>query len=400
MFIKFLFYLRDRGLPIGTSEWLTLMESLKRGHAGESLPRFYYLCRAICARNESDYDLFDQCFLEFFHDASMPAEIKDKIWEWLNNNPKLPRNLSEDEKKQLKAMKLDELKDMFEQRLTEQKERHDGGNRWVGTGGTSPFGHSGYHPAGIRVGGQGLHNRAVQIAAKRQFRNFRRDLIIDIRQMGVALKKLREWGDDGAASELDLDATIDASCRNAGEIDMIFRKPRRNSVKLLLLMDTGGSMTHHSELCNQLFSAAVKINHFKKLRHFYFHNCPYEHLYSDVELGEKLPTLEVLRDHDPSWYLLVIGDAAMSPYELTEVGGAIDYTHHNEEPGYVWLQRIRKRYPKSVWLNPEPRPYWEIPSNQIVRRIFPAMFPLTVEGLDEAIGHLKKQKQRDGAQAY
>ncbi|MFW7381430.1 MAG: vWA domain-containing protein [Oligoflexus sp.] len=391
MFLPFLFHLRARGLPVGTSEWLTLMEALERGHAGESMSRFYYLCRAICARNEADYDLFDQSFLEFFEGANFPADIKDEFLEWLENNPKMPRALSEEEKARLQAMNLDELRELFEKRLEEQKERHDGGNRWIGTGGTSPFGHSGYHPSGIRVGGQGLQQRAMQIAAQRKFRNFRKDLVIDIRQMGVALKKLRQWGNEGAASELDLEETIDATSRNAGEIEMVFRRPRRNAVKLLLLMDTGGSMTYHSEICDQLFSAAVKINHFKELHHYYFHNCPYEQLYSDMEMDEKIPTMEVLQQHDPSWFLLVVGDAAMSPYELTEVGGAIDYYHQNQEPGYVWLQRIKAKFPKCVWLNPEPPPYWEIPSNQIVRRIFPHMFPLTVDGLEAAIQCLKRQ---------
>lgn len=391
MFLSFLFHLRAHGLPVGTSEWLILMEAIQRGHAGESLAKFYYICRAICARNEADYDIFDQCFLSFFHDVSFPAEIKDEFWDWLQNNPKMPRQLTEEEKAQLQAMNLDELRELFEKRLEEQKERHDGGNRWIGTGGTSPFGHSGYHPSGIRVGGQGMHNRAVQIAAQRNFRNFRKDLVIDIRQMGVALRKLRQWGSEGVPSELDLEATIDATGRNAGDIEMVFRKPRRNAVKLLLLMDTGGSMTYHSEVCDQLFSAAVKINHFKELRHYYFHNCPYDFLYSDMELDEKHSTLEVLNLYDPSWFVLIVGDAAMSPFELTEVGGAIDYSFHNKEPGYIWLQRIRARFPKSVWLNPEPQVYWEIPSNQIIRRIFPDMFPLTVDGLEEAIRCLKKR---------
>jgi hypothetical protein len=390
MFIDFMFHLRGRGFKVGLTEWLTLMEALKKGHVDTSLDHFYRLCRAICARSEADFDLFDQCFLEYFADAAVSQEIKDDVWEWLKSQPDMPRSLTEEEKAQLKAMSLDETRRQFEERLAEQTERHDGGNRWVGTGGTSPFGHSGYHPAGIRVGGESQHNRAIQIAGKRQFRAFRKDITLDTRQLGLALKKLREWQPEGARDELDLDATIDATGRNAGDIELIFRRPRKNAAKLLLLMDIGGSMTYHSHICERLFAAVSKINHFKEFRPLYFHNCPYESLYLDEEFTKALPTADALQKFDSSWYCFIIGDAAMSPYELTEVGGAIDYDHHNEEPGLAWLQRLRAHFRRMVWLNPEPRPYWEIPSNQLIRRVIPNMFPLTIAGLEEAISTLKQ----------
>ena len=338
-----------------------------------------------------DYDLFDQCFLEHFNGVEAPQEVKDDFFEWLKD-AKPPRQLTPEQKELLEALNLKEVRDLFEERLKEQKERHDGGNKWVGTGGTSPFGHGGYNPAGIRVGGEGQHGLAMQIASKRKFRNFRKDLVLDTRQIGVALKKLRQWGREGTREELDIEATIDATGKNAGEIELIFKPERRNTVKLLLLMDVGGSMTYHSQVCELLFSAAYNAAHFKDVRYYYFHNCPYESLYSDIEMEEGKPTQDILRELDDSWFVFVIGDAAMSPYELTEVGGAIDYYHHNSEPGYVWIKRIKDHFPKSVWLNPEPPAYWRIPSNQIVRKVFPQMFPMTIEGIEDAIKELKRPR--------
>lgn len=384
MFLNFLFLLRSRGLKVGTTEWLTLMEALVRGHGDESLDKFYYLARAICCRSELDYDLYDQCFLECFEGVSFPEQLKDEFFQWLQE-PKPPRLLTEDQKKMLEALDLKQVRDLFQQRLKEQKERHDGGSKWVGTGGTSPFGHGGYNPAGIRVGGPGQHSRAIQIAAKRKYANFRNDIIIDTRQMGLALKRLRQWGREGIHEELDIDATIRATGKNAGDIQLVFKPERRNTVKLLLLLDVGGSMTYHTQVCESLFSAAFNSGHFKQVRYFYFHNCPYEHLYTNMELEESVATQDVLKDLDDSWFVFVVGDAAMSPYELTEVGGAIDYYHHNAEPGIVWIKRIKDHFNKSVWLNPEPRSYWQIPSNMLIRKVFPEMFPLTMRGLDDAI---------------
>ncbi|RYZ57057.1 MAG: VWA domain-containing protein [Proteobacteria bacterium] len=393
MFIDFLFHLRAYGLKVSSNEWLTLLKALDRGHAAESLSRFYYLARSICCRTEQDYDPFDRAFSEFFRDVTYADSLKDEFAEWLKT-AKPPRLLSEEEREAMKAMDLEELQKVFEERLKEQKERHDGGSKWVGTGGVSPFGHGGYNPAGIRVGGEGEHRSAVQLASKRLFSNFRSDKIIDTRQIGLALKKLRYWGRDGVADELDIDASIEATGKNAGDIQLVFRPERKNHVKLLLLMDVGGSMTYHTQICEQLFSAAHQIVHFKEFKHYYFHNCPYDFVFTDVEQDERVLTKDILRDLDSSWMVIWVGDAAMSPYELTEVGGAIDYFQQNKEPGLAWIAKLKKHFPRSVWLNPEPKEYWGRMSNQLVRSVFPEMFPMSVEGIEDAIKTLKKQQQR------
>ncbi len=393
MFLDFLFHIRSQGLAVGTTEWLCLCQALEAGHIQESMTKFYYIARSICCKTESDYDSYDLAFSSFFGDSMPTPEIRDEFAQWLET-AKPPRDLSAEEKKRLQSLSLDELRENFLKRLQEQKERHDGGNKWIGTGGTSPFGHSGYHPSGLRVGGDSSLRQAMQVASERRFRELRKDVILDTRQLGVALKKLREWGQGERADELDLEGSIDATARNAGDIEIVMQAPRRNAAKLLLMMDIGGSMSYYSSLCEKLFSAVIKINHFKEFRHLYFHNCPYEHLYSNSSLTDPVATLEVLREFDPSWYLVVVGDAAMSPYELTAIGGSVDYFHHNEEPGIAWLQKLRKRFPKSVWINPEPNQYWQRPSNQIIRRVFPDMFPLSIDGLDQAISHLKKRAQK------
>lgn len=393
MFIDFLYHLRSYGLKVASNEWLTLLEALERGHAAESLTRFYYLARAICCRTELDYDAFDRCFAEFFQDISYSETLKDQFEEWLKT-AKPPRTLSEAEKAALKAMDLDQLREMFEQRMQEQKERHDGGSHWVGTGGSSAFGNGGYHPSGIRVGGAGGSSSAVQIASQRLFKNFRRDVIIDTRQIGLALRKLKHWGREGHPDELDLTASIEATGRNAGDIALVFRPERKNNLKLLLIMDVGGSMTWHTRICEQLFSAAHQSVHFKEFKHFYFHNCPYDYMFADIEQEERTLTRDLLRKYDDSWMLIFVGDAAMAPEELTEVGGAVDYFQRNAEPGLVWISRLRKHFPCSVWLNPEPSQYWHRPSNQLIRRVIPDMFPMSVEGIEEAMATLKKMKQK------
>lgn len=392
MFTDFFFHMRRRGLKVGLTEWMSVMEGLKLGLAQESLAGFYHLTRSLCVKSEGLFDLFDQCFVEHFKGAEAPAQLKDDLLAWLED-PKALRALSQEEMERIEALDLDELKRLFEERLAEQKERHDGGNRWIGTGGTSPFGHAGYHPGGMRVGGQSSGRSAVQVAAERRYQNLRHDLVLDTRQIGLALKRLRVLAREGVREELDLEASIDATARNAGDIDLVFRAERKNSVKLLLLMDVGGSMTGHAQLCEQLFSAAHAVNHFKEFRHYYFHNCPYDFLYTDAARLETIPTMEALRQLDDSWFLLVVGDAAMSPYELTAPGGCIDYFHHNDEPGLVWLQKLRETLPRSVWLNPEPEAYWSITSTQLVRRVFTDMHPLTLGGLDAAVRRLRRFAQ-------
>ncbi|MDA9951331.1 hypothetical protein N9D31_02035 [Oligoflexaceae bacterium] len=389
MFIDFLLLLRQQRIKIGLTEWLALSEALEKGLVEQNLLSFYRVSRAICIKSEAQFDTFDQCFAYFFDGVEMKPSLSEELLDWLKDQP-LPPELDPKKLAEMSGLSLDELKQMFEQRLKEQTERHDGGNRWIGTGGTSPFGHSGIHPSGVRVGGQSLTRRAMQVATKRKFRNLRKDRVLDVRQIGLALKRLRKLEHIGSRDELDIEATIAATSKNAGDIDIVFKAARKNSVKLLVMMDVGGSMTFHSRLSETLFSAAHGISHFQNLKFLFFHNCPYEFLYTNIELEEKVSTLDALRNLDDGWNLMMIGDAAMNPYELLAPGGSVDYYHQNEEPGLKWLQRLRSKFPRSVWLNPEPKEYWEIPSSRIVRGVFPNMHPLTVDGIEDAIDDLLK----------
>lgn len=382
MFTDFFFHLRGRGLKVSLSEWLPLLRALAEGHARANLNVFYHLARAVLVKRETQYDLYDQAFAEYFRGVEQQFDLSDELLEWLAN-PALPRELSEEERAALKALDLDELRRRFEERLHEQKERHDGGDRWIGTGGTSPFGYGGTNPAGIRIGGPGGGRSAVQIASERRFKNLRSDRVLDTRQIGMALRRLRRLGKDDGLEELDLDATIDESARQA-EIELVFGPPRKNRLKLLLLIDVGGSMDPHAELCERLFSAAHAANHFHTFESRFFHNCVYERLYTDIFRGRGEPTHEVLKRLDQRWSVLFVGDAWMSPYELSHPGGAVDLFHYNRVPGIEWLKRIRERSPRSVWINPEPRRIWRAPSIQLIRTVFP-MFELTLDGLAEAV---------------
>ncbi len=383
MFTDFLFHLRARGLKVSLTEWLPLLRAMAEGHGRSDLTVFYHLARALLVKREALYDLYDQAFAEYFRGVERQFDLSEELLEWLSD-PKLPRQLTEEEKAALEALNLDELRQRFEERLREQKERHDGGSRWIGTGGTSPFGHGGTNPAGIRVGGGGGGRSAVQVASDRRFRNLRSDRVLDTRQIGVALRRLRRLGKDEGPEELDLDATIDHCARNAGEIDLIFGPPRKNRIKLLLLVDVGGSMDPHAELSERLFSAAHAANHFRHFESRFFHNCVYERLFTDIYHRRGEPTAEVLKRLDRTWSVILVGDAWMSPFELTEAGGSIDLFHQNRETGLAWLRRIRERVPRSVWINPEPRRIWNAPSARIIREVFP-MYELTVDGLTEAI---------------
>ncbi|MEZ4743160.1 MAG: VWA domain-containing protein [Bdellovibrionota bacterium] len=388
MFINFLQFLRQNGLAVSVGEWMTLMDGLARGLADCSLLGFYELCRCICIKREDHLDLYDQCFAAFFHNIEPHVSLHDDLLKWLEN-PIAPKELSAEDKAKFKTLDFEALKKQFEERLKEQKERHDGGSKWIGTGGTSPFGHSGYHPEGIRVGGESWNKSAVQIASQRRFQNLRHDLVLDTRQISVALRKLRKLSNDSQREELDLEKTIRKTGDNAGDISLVFRKEKRNSIKLLLLMDIGGSMTSHSFISERLFSAAYASRHFRHFKYYFFHNCPYETLFTDVALGEGIATNDVMQKLDPSWKVIVVGDAAMSPYELTMPGGSVDWYHHNEDAGIVWLRRLKEHFKRSVWLNPEPEEYWNIASNRMVRQVYP-MFPLSIEGIEMAVEHLRR----------
>ncbi len=388
MFIDFFYLLRANQVKVTLNEWLLLMKALEKGLGNQSMSEFYYLCRSICVKHENLYDPFDLCFAHYFKGTQMPDGVTDNLLEWLEH-AKLPPDLDAAAMAKIEAMDMEELRKMFEERLAEQKERHDGGNRWVGTGGTSPFGNNGFHPSGIRVGGRSRNKSAIQIATKRKFQNLRHDVVLDTRQISLALKKLRTLTKTGISEDLDLEQTINQTAQNAGDIELVFKPKKENQLRILLLMDVGGSMTAYSKICETLFSAAHGAQHFKEFKHYYFHNCVYELLYENITQEKAVSTTEVLRKVDDNWVLLIVGDAAMSPWELTAPGGSIDYWHHNEDPGIVWLDRLRKKVPNAVWLNPEPQKWWEIPSNHIVRKVFSDMYPLTMGGLDEAIERIR-----------
>lgn len=385
MFTDFFYHLRAVGLKVSLTEWLSLIDALVQGHARSDLAAFYALARSLLVKRETDFDLYDHAFAVFFKDVEAHFDLDDELLAWLEQAtlPDLPPGAEG-----LEALDLDELRRQFEERLSEQSERHDGGSRWIGTGGTSPFGHGGSNPAGVRVGGTGGGRSAVQIAGQRRFRNLRSDRILDTRQIGVALRRLRRLERSGVPEELDLDETIDRSARNAGDIELVFAPERRNHVKLLLMMDVGGSMDPHARLCERLFSAAHRAHHFKRFEFRFFHNCVYKWIYSDISQWRGHPTADLLREVDDSWSVVFVGDAWMSPYELTRVGGAIDYSHRNTTSGLDWLSRIRDRCPKSVWLNPEPEQIWPATTIHMIRQIFP-MFHLTLDGLGEAIDVLR-----------
>jgi uncharacterized protein with von Willebrand factor type A (vWA) domain len=386
MFVDFFYQLRDFGLKVSTTEWLALMHALGRGHARADLNTFYHLARCLLVKRESDYDTYDRAFASFFEGIEAMPDLSQELLQWLEN-PILPE-ISDADREKMQAFDLDDLTARFRELLEKQKERHDGGNRWIGTGGTSPFGHGGEHPSGVRVGGAGGGRSAVQVAGSRRFRNLRSDRVLDTRQIGVALRRLKRLDKDEGPEELDLKSTIDQSARNCGEIELVFGPPRRNRIKLMLMMDVGGSMEPYTQLCERLFSAAHGANHFKKFEHRFFHNCVYNRLYTDMQQLKGHATGEVLKKLDHTWSIVFVGDAWMAPSELTHVGGALGFGHRNSTTGLEWLERIRQRVPNSVWLNPEPSGRWNEPTIRLIRRIF-SMHELTIDGLTEAIDVLR-----------
>jgi len=385
MFTEFFHILRKRKVPVSITEWMTLMEALAKGCI-TNLDEFYFLARAILVKSEAYYDHYDIAFQEYFKGIETPTEISEQILEWLKD-PLNRMTLTEEEQALFDSMDFDELLRELEERLKEQTGQHDGGGYWIGRGGTSPFGHSGYHPAGIRIGGESRGRHAIQIAQERRFRNYRSDLTLDVRQIKMALKGLRQLSRIGPEDELDLDKTIGATAKNAGEIELIWHRSRKNAVKVFLLMDVGGSMEPFALLCSQLFSAAHSSTHFKDLRYYYFHNCIYDNLYQDIERQEAISTDHLLRTLEPDYKLLLVGDARMGPWELMERYGAINYYERNETPGIVWLKQIAEHFTHCVWLNPDNPRFWIHPTVQIIGKLFP-MFPLTLDGLGQAMKRL------------
>lgn len=394
MFLEFFYLLRAKGLDVSINEWMLLVEALDKGLAESSLTGFYNLCRSILIKTEADYDKFDAVFAEYFKGIQTPEDLPEEFWKWLNESD---RERALDDLGDVKNMpkELEELLQMFQDRIKEQKEKHDGGNYWIGTGGTSPMGRGGYNPAGIRVGGKSRHKSAVQVAGERKFRDFREDTILDIRQFQMAFRKLRQYSSrvEGEKTELDIDSTIDETCENAGMLKIVYDKPRKNTVKLLLLIDSDGSMQPYTRLCNRLFQAVSKSNHFKDLKVYYFHNCIYDHLYTTpyCRRGDWIETDWVLRNLDSEYKVIFVGDAAMAPSELFRRGGNSYIGLWNEEPGMVWLNKFKRRYKKLIWLNPIEKESWPwaygAQTIEAVGGVFP-MFELTLGGLDAGIKKL------------
>lgn len=391
MFTNFFFELRKAGVPVSLKEYLTLMEAMKRGVADHRVEDFYYLSRASLVKDERNLDRFDRVFGQVFKglaeagDEGGEVPVVDLPEEWLRKLAE--RFLSDEEKAQIQALGgWKALMETLAQRLAEQKGRHQGGSKWIGTAGTSPFGAYGYNPEGVRIGQAGSrHRRAVKVWDKREFRNLDDGVELGTRNIKVALRRLRRFARTGAASELDLPGTIRATASNAGWLDLKMVPERHNAVKVLLFLDVGGSMDDHIKLVEELFSAAR--TEFKHLEHFYFHNCVYESVWRDNRRREteRTPTWEVLHTYPADYKLVFVGDAAMSPYEIVHPGGSVE--HWNEEAGQVWLQRMLAVYSRAVWLNPVPEAYWGYTeSTRILRRLLDGrMYPLTLEGLDAAM---------------
>ncbi len=389
MFLDFFYALRDEGVPVGMQEWLTLMEALDKGLHGSSLRRFYNLSRACLVKSETFFDSFDRAFLKVFEGVEGALDIEQEVLDWLAKAKEF-EGLSDEQRAELERLASDELLQRFLETLAEQTERHDGGGRWVGTGGHSPYGHGGEHPTGMRVGGPGRNRSAMKVAEERRFKDYRSDLTLDVRQTRMALRKLRQLTRTGPASELDLDETIDETCRNAGEIELVFRPERRNDVRLLLLMDVGGTMDPYYEPVSRLLTALHEEHGLRDFRAYYFHNCPYELLGTNARLlrREAIPTGDLFRQLDERWKVMIVGDAAMHPAELLEAYGNIDPRRMTETRGIDWLRRIADHFQRAVWVNPDPRGSWDHSHTcRVIQRLFP-MFELTPDGLAEAVGTL------------
>ena len=391
MFVDFFHDLKSNGVPVSLREYLSLLEALDRDVINRDIQEFYYLSRAALVKDEKNLDKFDVVFGKTFKglQALSETEIAEIPTEWLQSLTE--KFLTEEEKAAVEALGgWEKIMEELQKRLEEQKERHEGGNKWIGTGGTSPFGADGYNPEGIRVGQEkGRHGRAVKVWDKREYKNLDGDVEIGTRNIKVALRRLRRFARDGVPDKLDLDGTI-KSTANAGYLDIKLEAERRNKINVLLFFDVGGSMDPHIKLCEELFSAARA--EFKTMEHFYFHNCLYEGVWKDNARrhSDKIPTWDVLHKYPADYKIIFVGDASMSPYEIVHAGASVE--HWNEEAGGVWLQRVVGIYTSAVWLNPTPERFWtHSGSTDIIKQIFnDRMFPLTLDGLDAAMRELSR----------
>lgn len=391
MFFNFLDELRAAGIPASLKEHLALLEALQADVIEQSPEEFYYLSRAILVKDEAQLDRFDQVFNKVF---------KGILSEYGTNTAEIPEDwlkavaekfLTPEEMEKIKSLgSWDEIMETLKKRLEEQQKRHEGGSKWIGTGGTSPFGNNGYNPEGVRIGGESKHKRALKVWEKREFQNLDNTRELGTRNIKIAMRRLRRFAREGAADELDLDGTIRGTARQ-GWLDIQMRPERRNAIKVLLFLDVGGSMDPFIKLCEELFSAATA--EFKNLEFFYFHNCVYEGVWKDNRrrFAERTPLWEVLHKFPHDYKLIFVGDAAMSPYEITHPGGSVE--HFNEEAGAVWMQRMVNTYPATVWLNPTPEAHWNYSqSTKIIKELVKdRMYPLTLEGLDDAMRELVRK---------
>ena len=403
MLIDFFYTLRSAKLPVSVKEFLTLLEALQKGvvgpnlalgqgdaGSGYALDDFYYLSRTTLVKDEKNYDKFDRAFASYFKGVQAIADFtRDIPLEWLRKNLEL--NLSPEERAKIEKMGWDELMETLKKRFEEQKERHEGGSKWIGTGGTSPFGAYGQNPQGIRIGqDKGRNKSAVKVWDQRAYKDYDDSQELGTRNIKLALRRLRKFAREGHEEELDLDDTIRSTAANAGYLDIKMVPERHNNVKVLLLMDVGGTMDEHIARVEELFSASK--SEFKHLEFYYFHNCVYDFMWKNNRrrFSEKFPTLDIIRKYNKDYKLIFVGDATMSPYEILQPGGSVEY--NNEEAGVEWLQRLTKAFPKFAWINPEPQGVWQYrQSISVVQQIMnQRMYPLTLRGLEEAMRLLTK----------
>ena len=390
MLVKFFYQLRSAGLPVSVTEFLTLLEAMKNGLGSGDVDEFYYLARSTLVKNEAHFDRFEKVFGDYYRGIESvfgpdPVQLPD---DWLRRQAEL--FLSPEERQRIESLGgFEELMDALKQRLEEQKKRHQGGNRMIGTAGTSPFGAYGFNPEGVRIGQDGSrHRRGAKVWDRREYRNLDDDVQLGTRNIKIALRRLRRFARQGAEEELDLDDTIRSTARQGGLLDIRMVPERHNAIKVLLFLDIGGSMDDHVRLCEELFSAAR--SEFKHLEYFYFHNCVYESVWRDNRRrhAARTPTMEVLRTYGRDYKLIFVGDATMSPYEIIYPGGSVE--HWNVEPGSLWMQRLLDNYGSAVWLNPEPEQRWDYtPSTGLLRDLMERrMFPLTISGLERGMKEL------------
>jgi len=391
MLAGFFLRMKSAKLPVSIKEYLTLIEAMGKNVIEPSIDQFYYLARATLVKDEANYDKFDRVFGEFFKGIeSLVGTEVDIPLEWLMKQAEL--NLSAEEKALIDSLGgWEKLMETLKQRLEEQKGRHQGGSKWIGTAGTSPFGAYGYNPEGVRIGQDKSRNRtAVKVWDQREYRNYDSDVELGVRNIKVALRRLRRFAREGAPEELDLPTTIDSTARNAGYLDLHLRPERHNAVKVLMFLDVGGSMDDHIKLAREMFSAAK--TEFKHLEYFYFHNCLYDFVWKDNTRrhAERTRTADLLHKYGHDYKVIFVGDATMSPYEILQPGGSIEY--HNEEAGAVWVRRVLDVYPKAVWLNPEPEQLWPYRQSIAILRELMAdrMYPMTIDGLERAMRYLSK----------